>query len=48
MTHSRLAYSEVLPDERKETCVGFWTPRPRLFSAHHITIERVLTDNGNP
>jgi len=46
--HSRLAYSEVLPDERKETCVAFWTRANAFFSAHHITIERVLTDNGNP
>ncbi|KJY27306.1 IS481 family transposase, partial [Streptomyces katrae] len=45
--HSRLAYSEVLPDERKETAAGFWTRANAFFAAHGITVERVLTDNGS-
>ncbi len=44
--HSRLAYSEVLPDERKETATGFWQRAQAFFARHGVTIERVLTDNG--
>jgi transposase InsO family protein len=45
--HSRLAYSEVLTDERKETAAGFWQRANAFFAAHGITVERVLTDNGS-
>ncbi|MFJ8212105.1 IS481 family transposase [Streptomyces sp. NPDC096033] len=45
--HSRLAYSEILTDERKETAVGFWQRANAFFAAHGITVERVLTDNGS-
>ncbi|QKV67539.1 IS481 family transposase [Streptomyces harbinensis] len=44
--HSRLAYSEILSDERKETAAGFWKRANAFFAAHGITVERVLTDNG--
>ncbi|MFD7086196.1 IS481 family transposase, partial [Streptomyces sp. NPDC059918] len=44
--HSRLAYSEVLPDERQHTAIGFWQRAQAFFTAHGITVERVLTDNG--
>ena len=44
--HSRLAYSEVLADERKETAVAFWQRAHTFFAGHGITVERVLTDNG--
>ncbi|MFJ5023623.1 integrase core domain-containing protein, partial [Streptomyces goshikiensis] len=45
--HSRLAYSEVLTDERKETAAGFWERADSFFADHAITVERVLTDNGS-
>jgi hypothetical protein len=45
--HSRLAYSEILPDERKETAVAFWTRVQAFFEAAGITVQRVLTDNGS-
>ncbi|MFJ7158252.1 IS481 family transposase [Streptomyces sp. NPDC101118] len=45
--HSRLAYSEVLPDERQHTAIAFWQRAQAFFTAHHITVERVLTDNGS-
>ncbi|MFF3864163.1 IS481 family transposase [Streptomyces sp. NPDC002209] len=45
--HSRLAYSETLTDERKETAAGFWERANAFFQAHGITVERVLTDNGS-
>jgi transposase InsO family protein len=45
--HSRLAYSEIHADERKETAVAFWKRAVKFFNAHGITIKAVLTDNGN-
>ncbi|MFC4566121.1 IS481 family transposase, partial [Nocardiopsis mangrovi] len=44
--HSRLAYSEILPDEQKETAAGFWRRAHAYFAAAGIDVERVLTDNG--
>jgi transposase InsO family protein len=44
--HSRLAYSEVLPDERGATAANFWVRAARWFSERGIHVERVLTDNG--
>jgi hypothetical protein len=35
--HSRLAYSEVLPDEKGPTCAGFLTRAAAYFAAHGIT-----------
>jgi transposase InsO family protein len=44
--YSRLAYAEVLADEKAITAVGFLR-RARTFSARYgIQVERVLTDNG--
>ena len=45
--HSRLAYSEILPNERKETAAAFWKRARRFFAAHGITVKAVLTDNGS-
>jgi transposase InsO family protein len=45
--HSRLAYSEILSDERKETATAFWTRAQSFFASVGITVERVLTDNGS-
>ncbi|MCU1605126.1 MAG: Integrase, catalytic region, partial [Modestobacter sp.] len=45
--HSRLAYSEVLPDEKGATCAGFLARAAAYFAAHGIPrIERVMTDNA--
>ncbi len=45
--HSRLAYSEVLPDEKGTTCAGFLTRAASYFATHGIDrIERVMTDNA--
>jgi transposase InsO family protein len=45
--HSRLAYSEVLPDEKGVTCAGFLDRGAAYFAAHGIgRIERVMTDNA--
>lgn len=45
--HSRLAYSEILTDEKKETAAGFWIRANAFFESHGITVKRVLTDNGS-
>ena len=46
--HSRLAYSEELPDERGATAAGFWARALKFFRSHGIRkIHRVLTDNGS-
>ena len=45
--HSRLAYSEVLLDEKGPTCAGFLERAIDYFAAHGITrIERLMTDNA--
>ena len=44
--HSRVAYSELLPDEQGATAAGFWTRANAWFASCDITVERVLTDNG--
>jgi len=45
--HSRLAYSEILADERKETASEFWGRANAFFNEHGIVVKRVLTDNGS-
>ena len=45
--HSRLAYSEILGDERKETAAAFWVRARGFFTEHGITVLRVITDNGS-
>jgi len=45
--HSRLAYSEILPDEKGPTCAAFLTRAAAYFAAHGIArIEQVMTDNA--
>jgi transposase InsO family protein len=45
--HSRLAYCEILPDEKGPTCAGFLTRAAAYFAAHGIhRIERIMTDNA--
>lgn len=44
--HSRLAHSEVLPDEKGATCAAFLLRAAAAFTAQGIgVIERVITDN---
>ncbi|MEZ0070669.1 transposase InsO family protein, partial [Streptacidiphilus sp. MAP12-20] len=45
--HTRLAYTEILADERKHTATAFWTRAQAFFADLGITVERVLTDNGS-
>ena len=45
--HSRLAYSEILPDEKGATCAAFLRRAAAYFTSKGLTrIERVMTDNA--
>jgi transposase InsO family protein len=45
--HSRLAYSEIHPDEKSVSTIGFWRRARAFFESYGITVERVMTDNGS-
>jgi transposase InsO family protein len=45
-TATRLAYAEVLKDERASTTVAFLRRAIAFYRRHGITVEAVLTDNG--
>ena len=44
--HSRLAYTELHPDERGPTVVGFFERALAFFAAHGIHPKRLQTDNA--
>jgi transposase len=44
---TRLAYVEVLEDEKAKTAVGFLGRAVRFFRRHGVRCERVITDNGS-
>lgn len=44
--HSRLACTEILADERKDTAAAFLARAHAWYASLGITIERVLSDNG--
>jgi transposase InsO family protein len=44
--HTRLAYAEIHPDERAETCAAFLRRAAAWFADHNIAVERVMTDNA--
>jgi transposase InsO family protein len=46
-SHTRLAYSEVLPDEKAVTAIGFYQRANAWFARLGITLEVVQTDNGS-
>jgi transposase InsO family protein/transposase len=43
---TRLAYVEVLADEKAATAVGFLRRAVAFYAAHGITVQRVMSDNG--
>jgi transposase len=45
---TRLAYVEVLDDERATSAIGFLRRAVAFYGAHGVTVEQLLTDNGNP
>lgn len=44
---TRLAYVEVLADERRQSCTGFLVRALRWFKQRGIRVERVMSDNGS-
>jgi transposase InsO family protein len=44
---TRLAYTEVLPDEKKETAIAFLSRSCAFFKANGVVPERIMTDNGS-
>jgi transposase InsO family protein len=47
-TATRLAYADVLTDEKASTAVGFLRRALAFYASYGITVERVITDNGSP
>jgi len=45
-SYSRLAYSEQLENERKETAAGFWKRARTFFREAEFEVTAVMTDNG--
>ena len=45
---TRLAYVEVLADEKAKTAVAFLGRAVRFFRRHGVRVERVIPDNGSP
>ena len=43
---TRLAYTEILPDERKASASPF-ARAFAWFARHGVIVERIMTDNGN-
>jgi len=45
--YSRLAFAEVLPDEKATTAIGFLRRAVDFYRRYGITVEAILTDNGS-
>jgi transposase InsO family protein len=45
---TRLAYVEVLADEKATTAVGFLRRAIKHYASYGVTVERLITDNGSP
>jgi len=45
--YSRLAYAEVLPDEKATTAAGFLHRAVAFFARYGIAVEAILSDNGS-
>lgn len=44
---SRIAFSQILPDERKESAVAFLAAALAYYASLGVTVTRVMTDNGS-
>jgi transposase InsO family protein len=45
--HSRIAFTQILPDQKAETTIGFLHAAIEFFATHRIGIRALLTDNGS-
>ena len=44
---SRVAFSQILPDEKKETAIAFLLAAVAYYASLGVTVARVMTDNGS-
>ena len=44
---SRVAFSQILPDEKKESAVAFLMAAVAYYASLGVTVTRVMTDNGS-
>jgi transposase InsO family protein len=44
---SRIAFSQILPDEKKESAIAFLKAAVAYYASLGVTIARVMTDNGS-
>ena len=45
--HSRMAFTQLLPDQKAETTIGFLHSAVQFFATHGIGVRALLTDNGS-
>ncbi|WP_050061418.1 IS481 family transposase [Silvibacterium bohemicum] len=45
--HSRLAFTQILPDQKAHTTIGFLRDALAFFATHGVTVRSLLTDNGS-
>jgi transposase InsO family protein len=45
--HSRIAFTQMLPDQKAETTIGFLNSAVEFFATHGIGVRALLTDNGS-
>ena len=45
--HSRIAFSRIFPNEKKESAIAFLKAAVTYYKTLGITVERVMTDNGS-
>ena len=45
--HSRMAFTQLLPDQKAETTIGFLHSTVEFFATHGIGVRALLTDNGS-
>jgi transposase InsO family protein len=44
--HSRVAFTQMYPDERKESAVGFLEAAAAYYASLNMPVQRLITDNG--
>ena len=45
--HSRMAFTQLLPDQKAETTIAFLNAAVEFFATHGIAVRALLTDNGS-
>jgi transposase InsO family protein len=45
--HSRMAFTQMLPDQKADTTIGFLQAAVQFFAHHGIGVRALLTDNGS-